>query len=151
KLYDRATGGGWKTLSETLRKAHIPQVSKKFIGIWQLRDDTSKPGNFAAAKAQWDAALAAWEIPRKKAPTFASYNHPKDFPTFEYATDHKDSLGTFWNAGEKNKDDATRSATTLNQGNLRVITAEENAEKSVQDVRFDPDVGPDFSSVVANS
>ena len=148
-LYDRATKGQWKTLSEKLRAAHVSKLGAKYFAIWKLRDDPSDPGNAAKARSQWDAGLAAKEIPEDKAPTFATYDHPKHFPTFEYATDHIKSLGNFWNAGEKNKDDAARSATTLDTSNLQVLTRKENERKSGVD--FDRDVGPKFSSVVANS
>ena len=148
-LYDAATGGKWTALSESLRSPHVAKISAKLFKIWQLRNDKTNPANAVTAKAQWDAAQAAKEIPEKKAPTFASYDHPKHFPTFKYQTDHKTPLGSFWNAGEKNSDDAARSATTVDTGNLEVLTEEENNLKS--GVRFDRDVGPNFSSAVANS
>ena len=148
-LYDRATGGQWTTLSDSMRAAHESKISAKFFAIWTLRDDPSKPSNYTTAKSQWDAALAAKEIPVEKAPTFASYDHLKHFRTFKYQTDHKTPLGVFWNSGEKNADDAARSKTTIDPNNLQVLTQEENRAKS--GVAFDRDVGPNFTSAVANS
>jgi hypothetical protein len=154
QLYDRATKGKWTELSKSMRRAYVSKISAKLYKIWKLRDDRSNPSNYDTAEAQWNAVLAAKEIEVKKAPTFKSYEHPKHFPMFEYATDHKKSLGNFWNAGEKNADDATRSDTTLdahNTGNLRVLTKEENSAKAKTDAKFDKDVGPNFSSAVAYS
>jgi hypothetical protein len=148
-LYDRATGGQWTTVSKALRATHVAKISAKLFAIWQLRDGASSPTNYGTARAQWDAAQAAKEIPVKEAPSFASYDHPKHFPDFEYETDHMTPLGSFWNAGEKNADDATRFSTALNGSNLQVLTGEENRKKS--GVRFERDVGPGFSSVVAAS
>jgi len=148
-LYDRATGGAWTALSKKLRSAHITALSPKLFQIWKLRDDPSSPTNYAAARNQWDALQSAKEIPVKKAPSFASYDHAKHFSTFGYETDHKTPLGTSWNSGEKNSDDAARSATTLNSANLEVLTEEANQAKS--GVGFNRDVGPDFSSGVGAS
>ena len=151
KLYDRTTGGGWTTLSKSRRLPHVAKISAKMSAIWKLRDDSSDPTNFAKAKAQWDAAQAAKEIPSpKKLPAFKSYDHPKHFvPLFKYETDHIKSLGEFWNEGQKNNStDADRAKTTLDPTNLQVLTEEENKAKS--GVEFDRDVGPKFSSVVAS-
>ena len=155
-LYDATTGGGWAALSNSMRTNHIEKTLRpKLFKIWQLRDDKSSSSNYAKAEAQWNAMQSAREIPSvKKAPSFKNYHHPTQFDQLKYETDHTISLGTSWNAGEKNKDDATRKATTLDTSNLRVITKEENQERSKNksiNPNFDRDVGPDFSSVVAHS
>jgi len=148
KLYDAATKGKWDDLSKSLKAPYISAMSTKLFQIWRLRDNNSNLTNYANANKEWDKAQASKEIPVKKAPTFASYDHPKHFPTFKYETDHKSSLGNFWNSGEKNSDDNARSKTTLDQSNLQVLTEEANKEKSGVD--FERDVGADFSSDVAN-
>jgi hypothetical protein len=154
-LYDATTGRGWTTLSDSLRKAHLATLGPRLFKIWQLRDDKSNPGNYAKAQAQWTAMQTAREIPSvKEAPSFANYDHAKHFSQLKYETDHTTSLGTSWNSGEKNKGDADRKTTVLNTGNLRVITHEENQERSKDksiNPDFNRDVGPDFSSAVANS
>jgi phage-related protein len=160
KLYDATTGGQWKNLSKTMRDNHVAKLDPQLFKIWKLRDDPSSPGNYANAKAEWDKMQSNREIPSSSnAPTFASYDHLQHFNRskpfkFTYETDHDPSLGTSWNNGEKNKDDNARKQTTLNQGNLRVITWEENNERSHKEAvnpKFFRDVEPDFSSDVAHS
>jgi hypothetical protein len=148
KLYDAATKGKWADLSKSLKAPHISAISAKLFQIWKLRDNNSNPANYANANKEWDKAQADKEIPVNKAPTFASYDHPKHFSTFEYETDHEISLGNFWNNGEKNSNDDARSKTTLDKNNLKVLTQEANNDKS--GVAFERNVGLDFSSDVAN-
>ncbi len=148
QLYDRTTGGAWTTLSESLRQKHLVPIRSELFAIWQQRDDKRDPTNYVTAKARWDAAQNAKRIPVKDAPTFNSYDHPKHFHTFKYQTDHKTSLGNFWNNGEKNLDDNVRRTTVLNTSNLEVLTAEENNSKS--GIKFDREVGKGFTSAVAN-
>ncbi len=160
KLYDATTGGEWDQLSKKMRGEHVAKLGPQLYKIWQMRDDKSSPGNYAKAEAEWNKMQSNREIPSpKNAPTFASYDHPKHFNRknpfrFTYETDHDPSLGTFWNSGEKNKDDSARKQTTLNEKQLRVITWEENNERAHNETvnpRFKRDVGPDFSSDVAFS
>lgn len=148
-LYDKTTGGKWKTLSKKLRIAFTKKISPELYAIWKQRDDKRDAKNYKEAESKWNALQATTKIPVKDAPTFASYNHPKHFDQFEYETDHIIPLGEFWKGGEKNSDDKTRKETTLNEKNLQVLTKEENNKKS--GVEFERDVGPNFSSVVANS
>lgn len=148
-LYDRATGGRWTTLSESWKKPEVAKISAKCFAIWTLRDDTSKPGNYAAAELQWKALIASGELDPEQIPTFSSYDHPKHFSTFKYQTDHKTPLGAFWNSGENNKQDSDRSATTLDTSNFQLLTPKANREKS--GVPFNRNVGPEFTSDVANS
>jgi len=159
-LYDKTTGSGWQQLSKQKRDDYIKVLSPKLYEIWKLRDDKSNSGNYAKAEAEWVDMQSKREIPSpKNAPTFATYNHPKHFNQknpydFRYETDHDPSLGTSWNNGEKNKTDADRKQTTLNSGNLRVITWEENNERSnnpTVNPKFQRDVGSEFSSDVAFS
>jgi len=155
KLYDDPWG--WTALSKSMRQTHSGQLGPDLFRIWKLRDDKSKPDNYLKAEAKWTALQTARKIPSpKEAPSFATYNHLKDFQNLEYETDHNPSLGAAWNAGEKNKGDAERSATTLGKGasKLQVLTKEENQERAHDKTinpDFDRDVGPDFESAVANS
>lgn len=148
RLYDGAAPG-WSSLSKSLRDAETGRLSPMLYKIWALKSDTSDPGNFAKAEADWRALQMQGKLPVNRAPTLQSYDHAKHFPTFEYQTDHKKSLGTFWNAGQNNQSDSERQTTVLDTGNLEVLTAEANNAKS--GVEFNRDVGPKFSSKVAGS
>lgn len=149
RLYDDTTGGKWKELSKKLRESYKQKLRPKLYAIWQQRDDKSDPKNYKEAESKWNLLKDKEEIPVKEAPTFASYDHPKHFDKFKYETDHKVSLGVFWKAGEKNSDDETRSKTTLDESNLQVLTKEKNSKKG--GIKFDRDVGPNFSSKVNHS
>jgi hypothetical protein len=144
KLYDAATGGKWKSESKKFRDTETSKISTKCHAIWIL-----KGTNFANAQTEWNKLINKGELDPQTIPTLRTYDHPKHFPTFKYETDHIKSLGTYWNNGEKNKDDAARSATTLDQTNWQLLTERANQEKS--GVQFDRDVGDAFSSVVADS
>jgi Domain of unknown function (DUF4157) len=143
-LYDRATGGKWDAESKKFRDTEKSKLGAKAYAIWNLR--STDPGG---AKAQWDALLASEEIDDEKVPTFATYNHPKDFPPLEYATDHKKPLGDFWKAGENNEDDARRAETAVDITNFQFLTRKVNSSKGGP--RFIREVGPNFTSAIADS
>lgn len=149
KLYDDATQGEWTKDSASFRKTEVAKLAAKAFKIWKLRDDKSNPANFSTAQGQWNAMTAAGELDPAQIPTFSSYDHPKHFPNFKYETDHKTPLGVSWNGGEKNAGDGDRKKTTLDKNNFQLLTETENRKKS--GVRFDRDVGPDFTSGVNNS
>ncbi|WP_162240863.1 hypothetical protein [Bradyrhizobium tropiciagri] len=143
-VYDKATGGKWASESKTFRNKKKAELSQNVFAIASMRSV-----DFAKAQSEWNNLLATGRLDDQKVPTFASYNHAKDFPPLEYETDHRKSLGEFWNAGENDKDDATRSATALDQSNWQLLTARENAAKS--GVGFNREVGPNFASAAADS
>ena len=155
KLYDAT--GGWTAKSTSMRKSHLSVLEPRLKAIWTLREDKSKSINYTSAKSQWIAMQNSREIPSVKyAPSFANYNHVKDFAQLKFETDHNPSLGMVWNSSEKNQDDGQRNKTLLGAGSsaLKVITKEENQERAADksiNPDFDRDVGSSFESAVANS
>jgi hypothetical protein len=155
KLYDAT--GGWTAKSKSMRTLHIGILEPRLKAILKLRDDKTKSINYTSAQAQWVAMQNAREIPSvKNAPSFANYNHIKDFAKLKFETDHNPSLGMAWNSSEKNQDDNKRNMTLLGAGvsTLKVITKEENQERAADksiNPDFDRDIGPNFESAVANS
>jgi hypothetical protein len=143
-LYDLATGGQWKSESKKFRDSKKSKLSQWVFEIANMR--ATDP---AKAKAEWDRLIDAKLIDADKVPTFATYEHAKHFPPLEYETDHRKPLGEFWNAGENDKDDATRAATALEESNWQLLTEKENNLKSGVD--FAREVGPNFTSAVADS
>jgi hypothetical protein len=143
-LYDRATGTQWRAESKKFRDTEKSALSRDVFQIANKRTT-----NLTEAQAEWNALLSKKILDPDRVPTFTSYDHAKHFPLLEYETDHKTSLGVFWNNGEKDKDDSARAATALDQNNWQLLTAAENAKKSGED--FDREVGANFSSVVADS
>jgi hypothetical protein len=143
RLYD-AAAGSWTASSKAFRDTKKAAIGVEIYKIWTLRAT-----NPALALAQWNAAIAAGKLDPKQIPTFSSYNHPSHFPNFKYETDHKKSLGEFWNGGENDQDDGARSASCLLQTNWQLLTKSANAAKSGVD--FKREVGENFTSAVANS
>jgi hypothetical protein len=143
-LYDQATGGQWKTESKKFRDKY-----KSKLSAWVYEVANMRSTDPAKAKSEWNHLIDSKLIDATRVPTFDSYEHAKHFPPLEYETDHRKSLGEFWNAGENNKDDATRAASALDQSNWQLLTEKENNLKS--GVEFSREVGPDFTSSVANS
>jgi hypothetical protein len=143
-LYDQATGGQWKAESKKFR-----DKSKSKLSQWVFEVASMRATDADKAKAEWNRLLDAKLIDADKVPTFQSYDHAKHFPPLEYETDHRKSLGEFWNAGENDKDDATRAATSLDQSNWQLLTEKENNLKS--GVEFVREVSPNFTSAVADS
>jgi hypothetical protein len=155
KLYDSV--GNWKGKSKSMRDTHLSALSLKLFEIWKLKNDTTKPGNYAKAEAQWINMQNVREIPSvKKAPSFANYDHTRDFSNLKYETDHNPSLGMTWNTAEKNQGDDKRKNSLLGNGisKLQVITEEENQERAKDksiNPDFERDVGTEFESAVAHS
>ncbi|MBV4360532.1 DUF4157 domain-containing protein [Parasegetibacter sp. MAH-26] len=147
-LYDKTAANEWKELSKKTRAKDVSNRSKKCFELKKLFDDKTNPGNESSAISEWKNFKDTEYIP-SWAPPITLYDHARDFSKFEYEADHKDSLGVFWNASEKNKGDNDRKASLLQESNLQVLTKEANGKKS--GVPFDRIVGDDFESAVVLS
>lgn len=151
--------GKWKDLSKKKRREYLQPLRPQLMALWKMRNDMSgseidRKARFAKGLADWNHLQATDVIPKESAPTYASYDHAKDFNKFKYETDHKQPIATSWNNADCNLDDVAREKTMLDENNLVVLTRDAHKRKNAagdRENRYTRLVGPDFSSIIGKS